>query len=67
MKSRRKHDPDKRKIGARLRRETTLTIKANAARVCLGTSKAANAKLHRHMREGAKPRKSKARPAGRRT
>jgi REP element-mobilizing transposase RayT len=67
LKSRRKNDPDKLEIGARLRRETTLTIKAIAARVCLGTSKAANAKLHRHMREGAKPRKGKARPAGRRT
>jgi REP element-mobilizing transposase RayT len=67
LKSRRKNDPDKLELGARLRRETTLTIKAIAARVCLGTSKAANAKLHRHMREGAKPRKGKARPAGRRT
>jgi hypothetical protein len=65
LKSRRKNDPDKLELGARLRRETTLTIKAIAARVCLGTSKAANAKLHRHMREGAKPRKGKARPAGR--
>jgi hypothetical protein len=42
LKSRREHDPDKLEIGARLRRETTLTIKAIAARVCLGTSKAAN-------------------------
>jgi hypothetical protein len=67
LKSRRKNDPDKLEIGARLRRETTLTIKAIAARVCLGTSKAANAKLHRHLREVAKPRKGKARPAGRRT
>jgi hypothetical protein len=67
LKGRRKNDPDKLELGARLRRETTLTIKAIAARVCLGTSKAANAKLHRHMREGAKPSKGKARPAGRRT
>jgi hypothetical protein len=66
LKSRRKNDPDKLEIGARLRRETTLTIKAIAARVCLGTSKAANDKLHRHLREGAKARKGKARPAGRR-
>lgn len=35
---------------ARLRRETTLTIKAIAARVQLGSSKAANRSLHRHMR-----------------
>jgi hypothetical protein len=67
LKSRRKNDPDKLEIGARLRRETTLTIKAIAARVCLGTSKAANVKLHRHMREGAKRCKGKAGSAGRRT
>jgi hypothetical protein len=30
----------------------TLTIKAIAARVHLGTSKAADAKLHSHMRRG---------------
>jgi hypothetical protein len=67
LKRRRKHDPDKLEIGARLRRATTLTIKAIAARVCLGTSKAANARLHGHLREGAKPRKGKPRPVGRRT
>lgn len=44
-----KSDPDKLEIAARLRRETTLSIKAIAARVQLGTSKAANAKLHKHM------------------
>ena len=65
LKSRRKNDPDKLEIAARLRRETTLTIKAIAARVCLGTSKAANAKLHRHMRGGEKPGGDAARPAGR--
>jgi hypothetical protein len=53
LKSRRKNDPDKLEIAARLRRETTLTIKAIAARVSLGSSKAANAKLHRRMQEGA--------------
>ncbi len=47
--TRRKNDPDKLDIGARLRRETRLSIKAIAVRVHLGTSKAANAKLHRHM------------------
>ena len=45
-----KSDADKLEIAARLRRETTLSIKAIAARVQLGTSKAANAKLHQHMR-----------------
>ena len=48
--TRRKNDPGKLEIAARLRRETTLSIKAIAARVRLGTSKTANAKLHRHMR-----------------
>jgi hypothetical protein len=67
LKSRRKNDPDKLEIAARLRRETTLTIKAIAARVSLGSSKSANAKLHRHMQAGATPRKAKPRPAGRRT
>ncbi|HEV2391548.1 MAG TPA: hypothetical protein VG146_04205 [Verrucomicrobiae bacterium] len=37
-------------MAARLRRETTLSIKAIAAQVHLGSSKAANAKLHMHMR-----------------
>ena len=45
-----KSDADKLEIAARLRRETTLSIKAIAARVGLGSSKAANAKLHHHMR-----------------
>jgi hypothetical protein len=46
----RKNDPIKLEIAARLRRETTLPIKAIAARLHLGTSKGANANLHRHMR-----------------
>jgi len=33
-----------------LRKETTLTIKAIAARLHLGTSKSANARLHGWMR-----------------
>ena len=49
----RKNDPGKLAIAARLRRETTLPLKAIAARVGLGTSKAANAKLHRYMSGGA--------------
>ncbi len=50
---RRRNDPAKLEIAARLRRETTLPIKAIAARVHLGTSKAANMKLHNHMRRGS--------------
>ena len=45
---RRKGDPDKLEIAARWRRETTRSLQAIAARVHLGTSKAANPKLHRH-------------------
>ena len=41
-------DPIKLELAARLRRETTLTVKAIAARVHLGTSKAANTKLHHY-------------------
>jgi REP element-mobilizing transposase RayT len=44
-----KSDPAKLAIAARLRRETTLSIKAIAARVHLGTSKSANARLHAAM------------------
>jgi putative transposase len=47
---RRKSDPVKLALAARLRKETTLTIKAIAARVHLGTSKSANARLHAWMR-----------------
>ena len=51
--TRRKNDPAKLEIAARLRRETTLSLKAIATRVRLGTSKTANAKLHKHMREAS--------------
>ena len=47
-----KNDPCKLAIAVRLRRETTLTIKAIAARVDLGTYNTANARLHRAMEEG---------------
>jgi REP-associated tyrosine transposase len=43
---RRKNDPAKLAIAGRLRQETTLTIKAIAARLQLGTSKSANSLLH---------------------
>jgi hypothetical protein len=48
---RRKNDPDKLAIAVRLRRETTLSIKTIAARVLMGTSNTANARLHRAMKE----------------
>ena len=57
---RRKSDPLKLAIAARLRRETTLTLKAIAARVQLGTSKGANTKLHKWMR--ARPPASREHP-----
>jgi len=50
LAARRKNDPAKLELAARLRRETTLPLKAIAARVHLGTSKTANAKLHTYMR-----------------
>ena len=50
LAARRKNDPVKLEIAARLRRETTLPLKAIAQRVKLGTSKAANARLHDHMK-----------------
>jgi hypothetical protein len=46
----RKGDPAKMEIASRLRRETTLSVKNIAARVGLGTSKSANARLHKWMR-----------------
>jgi hypothetical protein len=53
LAARRKSDPDKLVIAARLRKETTLTIKSIAAKVHLGTSKSANARIHAWMRNGA--------------
>jgi hypothetical protein len=49
LTSRRKNAPEKLALAARLRKKTTLTIKQIAARVHLGTSKGANANLHRFM------------------
>ena len=48
----RKSDPKKLAIATRLRKETILPIKEIASRVCLGTSKSANATLHRFMKGG---------------
>ena len=56
LDQRRKNDPDKLEIAARLRRETTLSVKDIALRVRLGTSKGANTNLHNHMRRGSPPR-----------
>ena len=50
LASRRKSDPDKLANAARLRRETTLTLRAITRRVHLGTSKSANARVHQWMR-----------------
>jgi hypothetical protein len=61
---RKKGDPAKLALAARLRTETTLSIKAIAERLHLGTSKSANARLHLWMAEAAasKPASSKTRP-----
>ena len=59
LAARRKGDPGKMAMAARLRRETTLTIKAIAERLHLGTSKSANMRLHGWMRS-----QSLAKPAG---
>jgi hypothetical protein len=48
-----KNDPDKMGIAGRRHRETTLSIKDIAARVHLGTSNTANARLHRALKEFA--------------
>ena len=53
LAGRRKSDPGKLAIAARLRNETTLSLKEVAARVHLGTSKSANAQLHDWMRQPA--------------
>jgi hypothetical protein len=51
LASRRKSDPAKLALAARLRRETTLTTKQIAARLWLGTPKSATTVLHRWMRK----------------
>jgi len=56
LAERRKSDPEKLALAARLRRETTLSLKAVAALAHLGTPKAANTNLHKWMR--ANPEKS---------
>jgi putative transposase len=53
LAGRRKSHPAKLALAARLRQETTLSIKEIAARVHLGTSKSANARLHQWMGQAA--------------
>lgn len=50
LAARRKSDPGKLKMAARLRQETTLSIKAIARRIHLGTSRSANVRLHEWMK-----------------
>ena len=54
LEVRRKSDPAKLRIAARLRKETTLLIKAIATLVHLGTSKGANTNLHKWMQPSAR-------------
>jgi hypothetical protein len=51
LASRRKSDPLKLHITARLRRETTLSIKQIAERLQLGTTRSASLRLHTAMRQ----------------
>ena len=53
LASRRKHDPAKLEIAARLRRETTLSVKQIATRLHLGTPKSASVRLLRATRQKA--------------
>ena len=67
LAARRKSDPGKLAISARLRRETTLPIRRIATRVHLGTSKSANARLHAWMRTrptGSQPKPPRIRRPG---
>ena len=54
LATRPKNDPKKLALAARLRRETTLSIKDIAARAHLGSSKSANARLHQWMKRALK-------------
>jgi hypothetical protein len=55
LRRRRKNDPGKLRIAARLRRENILSLRSIATRVGLGSSKSANAKLHTWMQANGKP------------
>ncbi len=56
LPERRKSDPDKLAMAARLRRETTLTVSWIAHRLTLGTRKSAVMKLHRRSKDHQRPR-----------
>ena len=62
LSRRRKSDPGKLRIAARLRRETVLSLQSIADRVQLGSSKSANAKLHTWMQADAKAKRAAAEP-----
>jgi hypothetical protein len=53
LASRRKSDPGKLGLAARLRQETTLTLKAIARRVQLGTSRSAHVRWHEWIKSSA--------------
>jgi hypothetical protein len=61
LAGRRKSDPGKLAIAARLRQQTTLPLKDIAARVHLGSSKSANARLHQWMRQSGEADSTQAR------
>jgi REP element-mobilizing transposase RayT/DNA-binding transcriptional regulator YiaG len=58
LKERRKGDPAKLALAARLRRETTLTMRQIAARLHMGSWKSLNNKLRRWKQEHEKPKES---------
>jgi len=60
----RKSDARKLAVAARLRRETTLPIKTIAALLHLGTSKSANATIHRFMKSNPAVDEAKADDVG---
>ena len=55
LAARAKGDPGKLEIAARLRRETTLSLKGIAERAKLGTSRSANMRLHKWMKRAVPP------------
>jgi REP element-mobilizing transposase RayT len=57
LAARLKNDPGRLAIAARVRRETTLSIKWIAARLQLGTTKSANSMLHDYMQAHEETRK----------
>ena len=56
LSQRPKSDPAKLALASRLRRETTLPLKAIAARLHMGTWKSLNAKLYRWRKTNETPR-----------